>query len=281
MAFCFPFRTDSKTTRWIGGRLEDWKLRSVPFASLLLLLTSVFILAGCGEDEILSRPMLHLLEIKGLSSTNQTLNAGDTATVTVQVNYSGDEGDLTYTWKATGGRIFGEGPSATYLAPDAAGTDTITLEVTDGNVSDLRAITVEVVAHLLQIDSGAYWEGKNLTPALKYQVDITKIFRPNPILRYEILQEESTAGAFLSIHINDDALIEDVAIGEVQLRNRVPPDTSAQKPLITGSIDTSGVIRAPGRYEVTLTLVVSKAVERGWLLRNIQLVGVEGSALRL
>ena len=43
-----------------------------------------------------------------------------------------DEDKLSYAWSASGGNISGEGSAATWVAPNAFGTYTITVTVTDG-----------------------------------------------------------------------------------------------------------------------------------------------------
>ena len=43
-----------------------------------------------------------------------------------------DEDELSYIWSASGGDIDGEGSVVTWIAPDAPGAYTITVEVTDG-----------------------------------------------------------------------------------------------------------------------------------------------------
>lgn len=237
---------------------------------LFPLIALALVLIGCGDPENPINPTQHTLEINELSITSQTLEAGDTATITATVNYSGLEADLIYTWKATSGKISGDTASVTYLAPDTPGTYTITLEATDGFVVDQKSITVEVTAtHSLSVGSNTYWEGKDFTQTLKYQVNVTQIFRPVK-LRYEILQDQAQTGAFLSIRVNDTQLVDEAAIGSVQ---------PAERPLIQGEVDASAVITAPGQYEVAFTLVVVKIVEHGWLLQSAKLVGAEGTAV--
>jgi hypothetical protein len=56
-----------------------------------------------------------------------------------------DKDQLTYVWKATGGKIIGNGPNIQWLAAGEAGTYTITCEVSDGKGgSDSFTITVSV-----------------------------------------------------------------------------------------------------------------------------------------
>ena len=102
-------------------------------------------------------------------------------------------------------------------------------------------------------------------------MDVEEITRPDVKLQYEILQDQAAAGAFLSIKVNNTVFAKDVAIGSVQPTNH----------LIRDGINVSSVINAPGQYEIVLTLVVVKVVERGWQLQNTVLVGVKGSAVRI
>ena len=167
-------------------------------------------------------PVMHTLEISGLSLTNQNVETGNTAMVTAQVDYSGAAEDLFYTWKTTGGTIIGDTAIVTYLAPEIAGVYAITLEVTDGTAVNRQAVDVEVIdTHLLQIESGQYWAGDGFTQKLTYQVDVEEIARPDVKLRYEILQDQAEAGAFLSVEVNNAALAKDMAIGSVQPTDRL------------------------------------------------------------
>ena len=267
MMFCRKRRTQNRQKL-----LKRFKV----FKSLtwfLLLCISVLLLIGCDTDETVTPPVRHTLEFSELSLTNQTLDPGGTATVTATFNYSGDEADLIFRWEASSGQIVGDTSTATYVASEAAGTHTITLALTDGFTMAERSITVEVgVLQSLLIDSDTYWAGQDETLALKYQVNVTEILHQPVTLRYAILQDEDKTGAFLSVQVNGDLIVEEEAIGEVRPFERIP---------ITKKIDVSGVITGPGTYEVTLTLVVINAVEHGWLLQKAELIGAEGFAVRL
>jgi hypothetical protein len=136
-----------------------------------------------------------------------------------------------------------------------------------------RSILVEVVpAQSLSIDFDTYWTGHNETLVLKYQVNVTQLLRQTVTLRYNILQDAARTGAFLNVEVNGVLLVEEEAIGEVR---------PVERPVITGRVDVSRIITGPGRYEVTLILAVVNVVERGWLLQKAELIGAEGSAVRL
>ena len=239
---------------------------------IFLVLVLIVMVGGCGDPENPMFPAMHTLEINGLDLTHQSIETGNTATVTALIDYSGTEEDLFYTWSATGGTIVGHTASVTYLASDIAGAYTIALEVTDGTVVNRQAIDVEVIdIELLQVESGQHWANDGFKQKLAYQVNVEAIIRPDVKLQYEILQDRAAAGAFLSIEVNNTVFAKDVAIGSVQPTNH----------LITDGINVSSVINAPGQYEIVLTLVVVKVVERGWQLQNTVLVGVKGSAVRI
>ena len=231
------------------------------------------ILVGCEADQTLTPPIRHTVEITELTLTNQTLEAGGTTTITATFDYSGDEADLIFKWQASSGQIIGESSSVTYVASTTPGTHTITLQLTDGFAMAEHAITVEVFAQQsLLIDADTYWTGQGETLVLKYQVNVAEILHQSVILQYEIVQDEARTGAFLNVGVGGILLVEEEAIGEVD-----PPDKIA----ITGEIDVSRIITERQRYEVTLTLTVINAIERGWLLKTAVLIGAEGSAIRL
>ena len=231
------------------------------------------ILVGCETDQTLTAPIRHTVAVTGLNLINQTLEAGGTTTITATFDYSGDEADLIFRWQASSGQIIGESSSVTYVASTTPGTHTIMLQLTDGFAMAEHAITVEVFAQQsLLIDADTYWTGQGETLVLKYQVNVTEILHQPVTLQYNIVQDEARTGAFLSVDVGGILLVEEEAIGEVD-----PP----KKIAIAGEVDVSGIITEQKRYEVTLTLAVINAVERGWLLKKAVLIGAEGSAIRL
>ena len=178
-----------------------------------------------------------------------------------------------FRWQASSGQIIGESSSVTYVASTTPGTHTITLQLTDGFAMAEHAITVEVFAQQsLLIDADTYWAGQGEKLILKYQVNVTEILHQPVTLQYDIVQDEARTGAFLNVDVGGILLVEEEAIGEVD-----PPEKIA----ITGEIDVSRIITEQQRYEVTLTLTVINAIERGWLLKKAALIGVEGAAIRL
>lgn len=230
-------------------------------------------LVGCDTDSTLTPPIRHTIEITELNLTNRTLEAGGTTTITTTFDYSGNAADLIFRWMASSGQIVGEESSATYVASDTPGRHTITLQLTDGFAMAEQSVTVEVLAlQSLSIDADTYWADQGETLVLSYQVNLTQILHQPIILQYNIVQDEARTGAFLNVDVDGVVLVEEEAIGEVD---------PAEKIIITGEIDVSEIITGPGRYEITLTLVVVNAIENGWLLQKAALIGAEGSAVRL
>ena len=240
---------------------------------LLAICIFVLILIGCDTDQTVTLPIRHTVGISELHLTDLTLEPGGTTTITANFDYSGDKADLIFGWKASSGQIVGEASSVTYVAPDTPGIHTITLQLTDGFAMAEDSVTVEVLTlQSLLIDSNTYWTGNVETLVLRYQVDVTKIIHQPVMLRYDIVQDEAKTGAFLSVDVNGILLVEEEAIGEVD---------PAEGLRIMRKVDVSKIIAGLGTYELTLTLVVVNPVERGWILRRAELIGAEGSAVRL
>ena len=241
--------------------------------SLLPIGIFIVILIGCDTDQTVTPPIRHTLRISALNLTDLTIESGDTTTIAVTFDYSGDEADLIFGWEASSGTIVGNGSSVTYLAPNVPGTYTITLQLTDGFAMAEHSATVEVLAaQSFLIDSDVYWTGEGETLVLRYQVNVTRILHQPVILRYDIVQDKARTGAFLGIDVNGISLVEEEAIGEVD---------PAEGISITGEGDLSRIITGLGTYEIALTLVAVNPVERGWLLGEAALLRAEGSAVRL
>ena len=241
------------------------------YVRILYLLCTIGLVSACDTENLLNldREMLDI----DLQSESKTLNIGDTTTINATVNYSGNPAVLVYEWNASGGRIVGNGETVVYVAPESAGTYTITLEVSDGTVTERNDIRIEVnIGHAIVAMPNRYWQGNTFTQTLSYRLNVEEIFRDNITLRYEILQDTARAGAFLTITINDTPVIRNRAIGEVQ---------PAEMLLIADDVDVSRIITAPDNYELALTLEVVNVMEDAWFLRKLTLIGVEGTIAEL
>ena len=237
------------------------------YFKIFCLLCAIGLVSACDTDNLLSidKKMLDI----DLQSESQTLNIGDTTTITATVNYSGDSDVLVYEWDTSGGRIVGDGTSVVYVAPESAGTYTVSLEVSDGTVTVGHEIRIEVnIGHAIVAMPNRYWQGNTFTQTLTYRLKVEELFRDNITLRYEILQDTARVGAFLSIAINGTNVVRDRAIGAVQ---------PAEMLLVADDVDVSSIITAPGNYELSLTLEVVNVMEDTWLLRKLTLIGVEGT----
>lgn len=233
----------------------------------ILLICAIGFISACDTDSLLNNDA-ETLEID-LKANSQTLNIGDTTTITATVDYSGNTTDLDFVWSASEGEIRGSGPSVVYVAPESTGTSTITLEVTDGIITERQDIRIEIsIGHAIIAMPNKYWQGPDFTQTLSFRLEVDEIFRENIKLRYEIIQDTARAGTFLSISINSISVVSNRSIGDV-----LPNEPQ----MIADDVDISSVITSPGNYEVTLTLEIVNVMEDAWLLRKLTFIGVEGS----
>lgn len=236
----------------------------------LLLFPAIFligIIIACDTENLLNTD-LEMLEIE-VETESQQLIIGDTTTLNATVDYTGDPSALVYKWNVDAGRILGSGKNVVYVAPQAAGRYTISLEVTDGNTKKTFSLHINVeIGNAIILLPNRYWKGNTFTQELTFRLNVHEIHRENVTLRYEILQESARTGAFLSIAINGINTIQDNLIGIVQ------PD----EPLIViDDIDVSQIITDTGVYEVKLTLDVIDVMDNAWLLKKLMFIGLEGT----
>jgi hypothetical protein len=213
----------------------------------------------------------YIIELK---SSAIELESGDTATIEAQVEYSGQESFLSYTWSATGGGIVGSGKRVVYIAPEEPGVQTITLTVTDGVVINQKSVTISVkaISGTLTIGSNTHWPAKALNDVLRYEVTVDRVSRNRVELKYDITQDQDKVDIFLSITINGTTVLNRKAIGGFI------PSTAKRT---VDKIDASNVIQAPGKYIIEFSLELINLVKNGWLLNEAKLIGVEGRAERL
>jgi len=112
-------------------------LKSVIF---ILLLTVTVIFPGCGGT---APPVNHSPVIFNLIASPSSIEVNQDTTITC---YTTDQdGDtLTYSWTKNEGTINGNGSTITWIAPDVAGTYTITCTVSDGELIDVEVILIVV-----------------------------------------------------------------------------------------------------------------------------------------
>jgi hypothetical protein len=237
---------------------------------ILLLLGIIFII-GCGTDisTIISNETLNVSDLK---ATQSSIGSGETTTIEASVDYSGDITVLMYTWSATGGKIRGSGNRVTYEAPNTPGIYSISVKVTDGAISSGNTIEITVRQSntpTIVLDSNTHWPSENLKDKLAYDVNVTKVASGKVLLHFVITQDNDKFDAFLSIQIDQQTVLPEMAIGNEQ------PSTGK---VTTRDVDVSGAIKAPGRYVVALYMRPGNRAQNGWLLNEAKLTGVEGSA---
>lgn len=237
------------------------------YLHILFLLLSVTLISACDTDNLLDidREMLDI----DLETDLQTINIGDTTKINAHIDYSGNTAVLVYEWDTNGGRIVGEGTSIIFVAPETAGTYTITLKVSDGTESVQKNIQIQVdLGNAIVAMPNRYWQGTTFTQTLSFRLNIEELFRENITLRYEILQDTAQAGAFLTIAIDGVSVIQDKRIGSVQ---------PARMMSVADDVDVSSLISAPGNYELTLSLEIVNVMEDAWLLQKLTIIGAEGT----
>ena len=241
----------------------------ISFAAILSLL----IIMGCGEDNLYA-PGRGTLKITELQSSLTELDSGDTTTIECQVEYSGQESFLSYTWSATSGNIAGNGKQVVYTAPEESGVQTITLTVTDGVIIDQQSITISVqaISSMITIGSNTHWPEKALDDVLRYEVTIDKVSNNKVELKYDITQDQDKVDAFLSIIVNGTTVLNKKAIGGFI------PSTAERT---VDKIDVSNVIQAPGKYTIEFSLELTNLVKNGWLLNEAKLLRVEGTSKQI
>ena len=107
-------------------------------ASLILLVVGTFLFGGCTPAN--QPPVISSLT----PSEGWVSPSGSCQVKCIASDPDGDE--LSYTWSASGD-ISGEGYIVTWIAPDAPGAYTITVEVTDGRGGEATTqLTIHVVA---------------------------------------------------------------------------------------------------------------------------------------
>ena len=254
---------------------------------LFLILVGMIFTIGCDIDldrEEDAEPPV----IKELTVEPSVINVQGIATVTAVVPPNEDE-DLQYQyeWSATEGGIKNNGvwkldptscdkasnlvSSATYIAPKTAGIYTITLTVCTRYAVAEKAINVEVTEYIMEFSPRVYWKSKGNEQSLTWEFNVEGIRRSPILLQYKIEQSFGQPAATLSINIDKKP------VPSLKPIPKAPLTTAAS---ISEEVDITSHINRTGNYEITFTLKTKEdIVERAWLLKNIQIVGVEGDFL--
>lgn len=96
----------------------------------------------------------HAPIILSISADPNRVQPGDSSTINVVASDDDDE-YITYDYSTTGGTISGSGSLVTWTAPDSVGSYSITVEASDGELTDTKTVSVSVemehgqTAHLM------------------------------------------------------------------------------------------------------------------------------------
>lgn len=112
-------------------------VKSKWLAGLVLVTIAALLIGGGCEANLL--PTISSLDIV----TEGEINPGMTAQIECDAS-DPNEDELSYTWTADSGTISGSGSVVSWIAPEAPGTYTVSVEVSDGDdiVTDQLTITV-------------------------------------------------------------------------------------------------------------------------------------------
>lgn len=154
---------------------------------------------------------------------------------------------------------------ATYIAPETAGTYTITLKVCTRYAVVEKTVKVVVTDHIIELYPYVYWEEKGKDQSLTYQFDVEAIRRSPILLRYKIQQDARQPRATLIIDIDRSKVTQE----------SIPAASLTKDVIISKDVDITSHINRIGQYELRFTLE-PKLLANTWLLKNIQIIGVEG-----
>ena len=243
-------------------------IRRAIFWIVLLILISIFI-AGCGDDLPLST---ETLKVKDLEVSPASVSVGETVSIKAVVDYSGDVAVLMYDWSADTGAIQGDGSRAIYVAPSTPGIYAINLRVTDGVISSDKTVDIVVVGRSMDtiiLDRDTHWQALSHESKLAYSVNIKSITGGKVLLHYEIVQDMDNSDVFLTILIDNNIVLDSMAIGGEQ------PSTGV---VTIRDLDVSNVITAPGRYMIVFSIVPGNRAKDGWLMREAKILGAKGTS---
>ena len=238
----------------------------IRFVLCSVILVVIF---GCGED---FPTLTETLEITDLNVAQSSIGVGETTTLETSVDYSGDPTVLLYTWTASAGIITGSDSKAIYIAPSNQGIYSINVRVTDGVISKERTVEINVSQQSIGsiiLDRDTHWPALAHKDKLAYNVNIKSVVSGRILLHYDITQDQDGFDAFLSVEIDQEAVLLETAIGGEQ------PSTGVRT---IDEIDVSGFIPGPGRYMITFYIRPGDRVENGWLMNEAKITGVEGTS---
>jgi len=215
---------------------------------------------------------LETLKLSDIRFASPMVTAGDTTTIEATSDYSGDGTVLTHVWTTNAGTILGSGSKATYRAPEKAGTYSINVKASDGAVSSERTAEIDVEQGAPEssvlLGSNAFFPAQALKDKLSYNLKVTRIPGTKVMIHFDITQDSDKFDSFLSIEIGDRVILQDMAIGNEQ------PSTGIRT---IRDIDVTNVITEPGQYTITFYIRPGDRTEKGWLMNEARVIGIEGS----
>ena len=281
----------------------------------LLLSLGIALITGCelDRDRDAEPPTIGKLTFASPMDIQESINV--TAVVLLNENKNSD---LQYEWSVTGGQIANNGvwdtdslpkmandsedkthgakegsspsndsedkthgrkqrrsPSsvtamATYIAPETAGFYTITLKVCTRYAVVEEARNVEVTDFIIESEPLVHWRADGGEQIFTWRFNVAAIRRDPISLRYEIQQDIGLPEATLNIKIDEEQLPP----------KTIEKPTLATQGLVIKDVDITKYITSPKKYKLTLTLTPTENIkENKWLLKKIQVTGVEGAFL--
>jgi hypothetical protein len=113
-----------------------WKAKSIKIIMVGLVIAVMVMAGGC-----FNKPP----EIASLTADPSSVARGDTSTVSCTASDPNADDTLSYAWSATGGSVSGTGNSITWTAPDAEGSYSVTVTVSDSNEAVSDSCDIQVV----------------------------------------------------------------------------------------------------------------------------------------
>ncbi len=174
---------------------------------------------GTAEADVRLEALNYPPVIHGISYP-QTVDIGETPTITVDAS-DPDDDPLTYTWRAPdGGTISGIGKSVTWIAPKTTGTFTISLSISDGvnePVSQTVSIGVETTNLVIKVDPYLSKVSSGSSFALNVKVEnVTSLFGASFELKFDkdVLEAtEAVKGDFLGPDVIFYAGVDQGSVG--------------------------------------------------------------------
>ena len=203
---------------------------------IILIVGTLLISSGC-------LPSNQAPAISSLAADEEWVESADICHV--ECTASDPDGDeLSYSWSSDSGSISGEGSTVSWTAPEAPGSYTITVEVTDGRGGEEKTqLTVNVVA----VNHPPIIESLIVTAEHIYLAEITVGFTTSKI-GYKVLESKDYKIECLASDPDSDDLIFEWSADEGAISREgavitwtTPPNAGERNVTVTVSDGTGGV----------------------------------------